>query len=623
MKADRSSQDGVTHRAAAMRPSHRRPFRRLRVGLSALLACTAVLAALSLLLEHGFYPDRRPIPMTALRAMQIVAAALFAADRIVRLVLASPRWAFLKEHWAGFVLLAAAGAALAFVERIGLERWFENPSLAVVQLYLVGALAARAVELNVLAAGSGIHPTRLLVGSFLFLVFLGAGLLMLPRAVPQGQRLYPVDALFTATSATCVTGLTVKDTGSDFTLYGQTVILCLIQLGGLGIMIFSTIFALFAGRRLGLRGAAAVSEMISHESVGRISRMVKFIVLSTLLFEAVGALLLLPLWKGRPEQGFAAVFHSVSAFCNAGFALQKDSFIGMRDTWQVLALVPALIILGGLGFPVLYDLLSNIPTAWRYAWRRHRRNPGVPRPRLTLHTKVVLVSTLCLLAIGAAGLLLMEPARPRGPQVEQQQGLVRPLSEWQAMNWPGRIGQAWFQSVTARTAGFNTVEIRGLSQANQFWIVLLMLIGGSPAGTAGGMKTVTFAVLVLLVWSMLRRRQNVEMFGRSLTVELVRRALTLAVLFGALVTLTTLLLCVTQQGIAGSFMDRFFESASACGTVGLSTGETARLTTPGKYVITAAMFVGRIGPLTLLMGLLAGGKKPARYSYPNEGVIIG
>jgi trk system potassium uptake protein TrkH len=331
-------------------------------------------------------------------------------------------------------------------------------------------------------------------------------------------------------------------------------------------------------------------------------------------------------WSDRPDGVFASVFHSISAFCNAGFSLEKTSMVQLRDRWQILSVMPMLVILGGLGFPVLYDLMIKLPRMARFMRRRHWRNPGMERPRLTLQTKVVLITTGLLLVIGTGVLLLVEPA-PGIPaaQLEKDRSAspveqAARLTDWQKVDGVSRVGQAWFQSMTARTAGFNTINIDELSSAGKLWMILLMLIGGSPASTAGGMKTVTFTVLLMLVWSILSRRQNVEIMRRTVADELVRRAIVVAGLFLGLVFLVTLLLCIAQP--ASRFMDVLFESVSACGTVGLSTGETARLTLMGKYVITAAMFVGRVGPLTLLAGMVIR-ETTGRYAYPTENLVMG
>ncbi len=483
------------------------------------------------------------------------------------------------------------------------------------------------------------HPVWLLIGGFVVVILFGTGLLMLPRAVPDpaGDPVSFTDALFTATSATCVTGLLVRDTATRYSPFGQMVILTLIQLGGLGIMIFGTVFALVARRALSLRESLLAGQVLAEGTLGRIGRMVKFVVVSTLMVEAIGAVLLYPMWAryspGAPpgRVAFRSVFHAVSAFCNAGFSLQSNSLEELRGYWQVIGVMAPLIVLGGLGFPVLYDLA-------RWGWQGLGRLWGRRRaatPGLTLHSKLVLTTSAVLL-IGGAGMLLLierlaDPGQTYGAPYRMQdnprQRQAGPV--FRTLPPAERLREAVFQSVTARTAGFNTVRMDGLSEPGKFWMCLLMIVGGSPASTAGGMKTTTLAVLALTIWGMLRRRERIEGFQRTLTDSFVRKATVLAGLYLALVVTTTLLLAVAMSGrpmattgARPTFMELLFEACSACGTVGLSCGVTRSLTTAGKYIIIAAMFIGRLGPLTLLLALTLQ-VRPARYAYPKEEVVLG
>ena len=623
MRTSPNPDDGKNAAGAAhgLRPARSRPRPQMQAALDGALLVVAVAATASLLLEHGFHHPPWWLSRVGLQVVQIVAAVLLLAERAARCALAEKWTIHLRGQWVD-ALLPVAAVAIAVLARDWAPIW-----LTAVRVYILATLLACGVRLYVAAAGSGIRPARLLVGSFLFCILIGTGLLLLPRAVPEGETpLSFPDALFTATSATCVTGLIVRDTGSEFAFLGQTVILCLIQIGGLGIMTFGTVFVLMGRRSLGLRQSAAVGEAIGEQPLGRITRMVKFIVLSTLLAEGIGALLLRPLWEGQAGGAFATVFHSVSAFCNAGFSLQHASFTEMRDSWQVMLVLPALIILGGIGFPVLMDVADGVPSALRYYLRRWRRPvAGVPRPRWTLHTKIVLTTSLLLLVFGTAGVLLVEPRAARArigwAQHQTAERAAAAQTDWQRMGTGGRVRQAWFQAVTARTAGFNTIDMDELSAPSKLWVMALMVVGGSPASTAGGMKTATLAVLLMLVWSVLRRRGHVEAFGRRLPESLLGRAVTLAVLYAALVGITTLALALAQ-GHTARFLDVLFEAVSACGTVGLTLGETARLTLAGKLVIIGAMFIGRLGPLTLLMSLTAGRPVP-RYRYPEESLVIG
>ncbi|UCG32873.1 MAG: TrkH family potassium uptake protein, partial [Phycisphaerales bacterium] len=418
--------------------------------------------------------------------------------------------------------------------------------------------------------------------------------------------------------------------------FGQIVILILMQLGGLGIMIFGGIFGLLLGRNITLRETMALQDAISRDTIGQIGSLVKFIVASTFALEAIGAVFLYPMWDvsvaGPARCLYLSVFHAVSAFCNAGFALQPDSLIAYRTAWQVYAVVMPLIVLGGIGFPAAHDMYTVAGNRLRY-WRARRRyvrgdarRPVRPNHMgLSLHSRIVLVTSAILIVVGAALLFVAETPLPissrHAPPAEGAVPAPPHLDSMVGMSRGHRIGAALFQSVTARTAGFNTVRTdeESMSPGSHFLLCVLMFIGGSPASTAGGVKTVAVAVLVLAVVARLRRRENVEVFARTIDDEYVARASTLIIGMFALATLVTITLALTENA---SLREVMFESVSACGTVGLSTGLTPRLTVPGKVVIILAMFAGRVGPLTFLIAL-AGKTRSPRYEYPTEAVIIG
>jgi len=301
----------------------------------------------------------------------------------------------------------------------------------------------------------------------------------------------------------------------------------------------------------------------------------------------------------------------------------------LRDRWQVIGVMAPLIVLGGLGFPVLLDCARYSRSALRRLLSRLRRRTAgnvrnLTRPQLSLHSRIVLTASVVLIGAGAGGLLLIEPLPGSGKDVVGRHPLTGPggkgFSDWPRMPLYKRMREAVFQSISARTAGFNTIDMNELSAAGKMGMCGLMVIGGSPAGTAGGMKTVTFALLLISVYAVVRRRAEIEAFHRSISTEMIRRAVTLAVLYAALVGMVTLLLCVAMRREA--FIDLLVESCSACGTVGLSTGVTKRLNEFGKFVVIGAMFIGRVGPLTLLLALTSGLRR-VEYAYPTENVIIG
>lgn len=497
-----------------------------------------------------------------------------------------------------------------------MNRWHGFVNLA--ELALVGQTLV--VVVNVLrgATAAAFNPALILVASFFGVIVLGTALLLLPRARvgPGPPESAPfVTALFTATSATCVTGLIVEDTPTYWSRDGQCVILVLFQMGGLGIMTFGSLFGLFAGRSTQLREHATLGSLLESEGLGDVRRLLLAIVGFTLFAEGLGAVLLFTLWPELPlgERLFVSVFHAISAFCNAGFALTPDSFVGMAHRWQVWGVVPALIIIGGLGFAVLNDLVR---TGAR--WLQHKQlTPTLfrdrPRVRITLTSRLVLTTTVLLLVGGTLAIFLLERAATHSQ---------RP---------PLPLADAWFQSVTFRTAGFNTVDLGQLHPSTKLVGVLLMFIGASPGSTGGGIRTVVFAIAVLGMLSLLRGRDRVECFGRTLPPVLVQRAMAVMFLSLGTVMAATILLMLYEDHSA-YFLDYLFEAVSAVGTVGVSstllTGEgtvssvTQSLSTPSRLVLVVAMFLGRVGPLTLLFAL-GGRTTTARYQYPEERVILG
>jgi trk system potassium uptake protein TrkH len=443
-----------------------------------------------------------------------------------------------------------------------------------------------------------ISGVQLFVLSFAGLIVLGAlGLLGLP-GLYTGPRLGVVDALFTSASAVCVTGLIVVDTATYFTRWGQLWILLLIQLGGLGILTFTTLIIRMLGRRSALHMETAAGAGVAG-GLGDPRALLRAVVTLTLGIEAVGALTFWALW--RPELGSAgavwpAVFHAVSAFCNAGFSTFSDSLTGFRDSPPVILLAVLMIVLGGVGFVVLEDLGD------RFVRRRVRR--------LSTHSLLVLVTTAVLI-LGATGAYYAFEAG----------NTLRPLGAGD------RAVNALFMAVTPRTAGFNTVEYNDLSNPSMALTVGLMLVGGSPGGTAGGIKTTTAALLVLLLVSRLRGFRQVAAWGRSVEDDSVQAAAGLVVGAVAILGLAIVTLLLTEaQEVAvhrENFAQLVFEAHSAFGTVGLSMGKTAELSPAGRIVITVLMFIGRVGPLSLAAAMAFAGERRARFRYAYDEVAVG
>ena len=443
---------------------------------------------------------------------------------------------------------------------------------------------------------------QLFVGSFLALVLLGSALLLLLPGLYTGERLSVVDAIFMATSAICVTGLTVVDVATDFTPAGQAVLLLLVQLGGLGILTLTTLIILVLGRRITLRSEAVVSGTETvPQHIDRV-RLLRSIVRYTLLIEAAGAVALWLAWM--PELGVAgaawpAVFHAIAAFCNAGFSVFPGGMARFAGDPATLVILSTLVVAGGLGFIVLEELRTFT-----------RRSP---RPRLSLHSKLVLVTSAALLAGGTTLFLLFEWHNALAP-----------------FPWYQRPFEALFLSVMPRSGGYSTLEYDTLTSASLFLTLALMSIGGSPGSTAGGIKTTTVALLVALAIARLRGRVHADAFGRTIPEGTIQRAIGLAVLAIALTAGAVLLLQVTELGGVpySAAPERFwaltFETVSAFNIVGLSMGVTAELSPAGKLLLAALMFVGRVGPFTLVASMaLAAARRRLHLRHATEDVVVG
>lgn len=442
-----------------------------------------------------------------------------------------------------------------------------------------------------------IQPHKLLLLGFAGAILIGTALLSLPMASASGRPVPLVDAFFTATSAVCVTGLTTLDTATSWSLFGQLVILILIQVGGLGIVTMTTLIALLRGKRITLPERLVVQEALGHIQLSGVVRLVRYIILTTFLFEAVGALILFARWSQEfpPAKAlYLGVFHAVSAFNNAGFDLFTTSFIGYKEDPVVILTVAGLIICGGVGFVVILDLYRLV--AVRIKGGRHN---------LSLQTKIVLLISLLLTLTATLLIYLLEYKNP---------DTLGPLSP------SGRILAAFFQGVVPRTAGFFSVPISSLTQATLFVMILMMFVGASPGSTGGGIKTTTFGLLILSVWSTIRGKTDVEAFGRRLRKEAADRALAITALSLFLVTMVSLALSVTEKA---SFLEILFEATSAFGTVGLSAGLTPHLSPVGKVVISLLMYTGRVGPVTLAAAVWYVQGRRRLYRLPEDRIMVG
>jgi trk system potassium uptake protein TrkH len=441
-------------------------------------------------------------------------------------------------------------------------------------------------------------PPRVLALSIAGLILGGTGLLLLPVASATGRSTSLVDALFTATSAVCVTGLIVQDTPVHFSTFGQVVILLLIQAGGLGYMTISSVLAVALGRSVTLQERLTLQEGLNVQGLDGLLRFALTVLKLTLVFELAGAAVLALRWWGDLGGATAlwyGLFHSVSAFNNAGFALWSDSLMRWRADYTVNAVVSVLVIAGGLGFFVLSEL-----------FQRDRRM------RLSVHTRLVITVTPLLLVLGTLAIYALEAGNPR---------------TLGALPWHEQWLAAWFQSVTPRTAGFNTLDYAAMTAPALFVTMALMFIGASPGGTGGGVKTTTFSITVAALWATVRGDEEPHLFGRRLPADLVARAFFVSLIAFLALNVVAGILLITEQR---DLLRTLFETTSAFATVGLSVSEpgapvslAAFFTPLGKLLIMLMMFAGRLGPLTLAFAIARRATVQARIRYPEGKVLIG
>ncbi len=440
----------------------------------------------------------------------------------------------------------------------------------------------------------GLTPAQIVCLSFGIGIFVGTLLLLLPISHAAGAQIHPVDAFFTATSALCVTGLAAIDISSHFNRFGQFVILLLIQIGGLGIISIGTLLALFSGRRIGFRARMNLQTQIGSLYVGGVVRLLKQVLILVLSMELAGMLLLLPSFVAVEGWGngiFFALFYSINAFNHAGFGLYPDSLMQFVDNLPLNLVIMTQIVVGSLGFVVLVDLFSHL-------------NPKQERKPLTLHSKIVLLTTAVLIVGGTIIILIFEWSN---------QATLGPLS------WPNKLLASLFQAITPRTAGFHTLNYSEMRPGTLIFTMLLMFIGGSPGSTAGGIKTITFFVLLCSAWSISRGRTELTVFGRHIALTAVLKAGSIALISMIVLGAAATLLTFTDREHGPLVLG--FEAVSAFGTAGLSTGITSQLTPLSKLILIALMYLGRLGPLTLALALVE--RKPdRRINYPTEDIII-
>lgn len=541
---------------------------------------------------------------TLLYSLSSVALMVFGVCELAQLPLADNPKAYARRNAVllGMAVLAiASGAASGSIVgaflgagSFGAVKFVLLGYIIVSQVALLITLLLRVLRDKRRRWFMGMQPRTVVIASFISLILLGAALLKTPNATVG--HLGWLDALFTSTSAVCVTGLIVVDTATVFTHTGQAIILCLIQLGGLGLMTYTFFLAMLAGEGISLHDRVLLREMLSERNLSFVSRTLVEILFVTLAIEGIGAALILHSWNADGTWAMLdlwhAVFHSVSAFCNAGFSTLTgnlaDPAVAGRTGLQ--GIIMCLIVLGGLGFPVLRELRQR--ALGLILPRRY------PRPtHMSLHTRIVLSMT-ALLIVGGAGVLLL-------CQMAHLSDL--PVSPWRAV----------FDSVTARTAGFNIEDMGRYSTPVVVMLMLLMFIGGSPAGTAGGIKTTTFALAILNLWATVRGRREIQVGWRSIPEDLANQAFAVFVISLIWIALAIFAMVLAEPG--KDFLDLVFETVSAFGTVGLSRGVTSSLSEPGKLIIIATMFIGRVGLIVIAYALLHS-SRTTKFNLPKEPV---
>jgi trk system potassium uptake protein len=438
-----------------------------------------------------------------------------------------------------------------------------------------------------------LHPVQILALGFVIVILIGAILLSLPISSVDNNYTNFLDGLFTSTSAVCVTGLITIDTGTYWNTFGQCVILMLIETGGLGFMSLTTFIAVLLGKKITLRDRLIMQEAMNTFKIEGLIKMLQYVIGFTVMIQVFGALILST--QFIPELGirkgiFFSIFHSVSAFCNAGFDLNGNfnSLTGYSNNSIILLTLSFLIIIGGLGFTVIIEL---------YNYKK--------RKKLSINSKVVLLVTGTLIIIGTILMLCFEHKNP------ETLGM---------MNIKDKLINAYFAAVTPRTAGFNSISTDGMTMAGKFITIILMLIGGSPGSTAGGLKTTTIGILVLTIICVLKGREETEAFGRRFSKETVYKSFTIVSVGVMWVVIVTLMLTVLEP--EHSFINLFYEAASAFGTAGLTTGVTQNIGKLSKILLIMSMYIGRVGPLTVLFAIIKKNKKKG-YRYPEGKILIG
>lgn len=572
----------------------------------------SLLASLTSLLLMAYYygfphtPEREKVYLVGFEAI----FSIYVLSYALRLTFTFNRLSFIKRNWFEGLLMVLLLYDIMSLYLFGvpvLQNIFENMGfenftlvyLTFVQGYLLLFVGIDAVKFSYYLSKLKLRTPAIFGLSFVLLILVGTLLLMMPEMTTIEGSMNFLDALFTSVSASCVTGLIVVDTATFFTFKGQLIIMMLFQIGGIGIITFALFFALFLRSGVGIQSQNTLKEMLNTANLVASRDLLKQVIILTFTIEAIGAFLIYSLLGDvlhGPDRLFYSIFHSISAFCNAGFSLFTNGLYEdvLQHKYYLHMVVAGIIFFGSLGFPAIQDLfgIKALRERMRYPWKDW-----------TLSTKISLYASVILIVVGAVLFFVLEQNNT--------------LSEETAF---GRVTHSIFQSVTTRTAGFNTVDFGILSSPTLIFMILFMFIGASSASTGGGIKTSTFVVIFLSVFTTIRNRKNIEIAGRTLSTDLLNRALTIFLFAASYVFIALFVVSISDPD--KSALKLLFEVVSAFCTVGLSTGITAEFSTVGKVVLMLSMYLGRVGILTLVVALSAAANRKA-FEYPNAHLMIG
>jgi trk system potassium uptake protein TrkH len=571
-----------------------------------LVSLMLILSIVSLFLEYGLYQARWIKLFT--NVLDYIVFLLFITEIVLRFIHSKYKFIFLKQNIFELLFLIVFSTLFIYSKYVGYlieSRRIQNLSRNIIvlrNLFILIKIFVRLKKFNALVNRITKNPAQTILLSFITVIIVGTLLLMMPFSTSDFSRFGFINSLFTSTSAVCITGLIVVDTAARFSMIGKIIILFLIQIGGLGIMIFSYINSFVFRKRLSVESKLLVSYMINESDMSSIFRSMKSIVFTAFILEFVGFILLYlgfkPALGGNIDALSNAAFHSVSAFCNAGFSLFSNNLAGYKSNALVNVTIALLIILGGLSFTVMLEF-------YHYFQNRTRRLVSGKQQKLyrfSLNTKIVLITTGILII---AGILIIYP-------FEHKTTLIGYDLKTQYL-------AAFFQSVTLRTAGFNTVDFSILNRFTYLVMILFMFIGGASGSTAGGVKVNTVAIIGSYVRSIINNREDVTVFNQTLSKDLVNRALFIVIIYMIIIFFSTIILSITESF---EVVPILFEVVSAMGTVGLSAGITPFLSTAGRIIIIILMFVGRVGPLTIVVSL-SQRQRVSGISYPSGNIALG